>query len=778
MTIEIGILFAILIAMVYLFLTEKLPVDLTAFLGLVTLVLARYVEPGEAFTGFSSPAVITMLAIFIVSGALQHTGLADMVGGRIHALVGSREVPLIIVVMLVAGVLSAFMNNIAATAVLMPAVASIATRAGLSPGRLFMPLSFGTVLGGTITLVGTPPNIIAAELLQNGGMIPFDLFDFTPIGLLLLACGILYMITIGRKLLPSRERTPEAAEAGDLAHVYQLQDRLFCIRLPKDSRMEGMTLGEAQLGSTLNVQVVAILHNGRKRLAPKASAVLHGGDVLLVEGRLADLQELVQVQGVEVQQSTRIGELPRPIRGVSGIRMRLRGDSLLVGKSLKEVRFRQRFGVVVVGIKRGERMLRGHLGHEVLREDDELLALGTSEQLEQLKSRPDFEVSKMGLSAVKQLHEHAFLIRVPDTSPLVGTTVGEGRIGELVGLTVGGIIREGETRLAVSGDEVIRAGDRFLVAGEADRIVNLLELGEVLVDTDAPEPAIESDKIGVVEAAIAPRSSLQERSLGEIAFRERYGLQVLAIWREGRPIRTGLARIPLRFGDALLLQGAWERIRRLAADADFVVLSRTAAAPKRTRKAPVALGGLLLMIGMVVTGFQPIHVAAFTAAALVVLFGALSMQEAYRAIEWRAIFLIAAILPIGIAMERTGAAVLLAGGVTSLAGPFGAFMALGALVVLSSLLSQGLDGAPAVVLLAPVAMGAASRLGMSPHTVMMGIALAASIGFMTPFSQKTNLLVMGAGGYRASDYLRVGTPLTVVLLAVLALLVPMFFPFK
>ena len=182
------------------------------------------------------------------------------------------------------------------------------------------------------------------------------------------------------------------------------------------------------------------------------------------------------------------------------------------------------------------------------------------------------------------------------------------------------------------------------------------------------------------------------------------------------------------------------------------------------------------MIGLVVSGSQPIQVAAFTAASLVLLFGALTMEEAYRAIEWRAIFLVAAVLPVGFAMDRTGAATLLASTVGEVAGPFGSYAILASLVVLASLLSQCLDGAPAVVLLAPVALEAAVQLGVSPHTAMMAVSLAASAAFMTPFSHKANLLVMGAGGYQVVDYVRVGTPLTLVVLALLVVLVPFFFP--
>ena len=190
MTLEIGFLFALLAGMVYLFLTEKLPVDLTAFLGLTVLIFGGYLEPSEAFTGFSSPAVITMMSVFIVGAALLETGVADLIGGRIHSIVGSSETRLIITLMLVAGVLSAFMNNIAATAVLMPAVATIGSRAGLAPGRLFMPLAFGAILGGTMTLVGTPPNILAAQILSERGLEPFKLFDFTPVGLATAARGL------------------------------------------------------------------------------------------------------------------------------------------------------------------------------------------------------------------------------------------------------------------------------------------------------------------------------------------------------------------------------------------------------------------------------------------------------------------------------------------------------------------------------------------------------------------------------------------------------------
>jgi di/tricarboxylate transporter len=433
--------------------------------------------------------------------------------------------------------------------------------------------------------------------------------------------------------------------------------------------------------------------------------------------------------------------------------------------------------VVVIGIQRGEELLREELAQIELRVGDEIVALGTREQLVELTEHPEMDVKEIGLSAVQELEKDLFVIVVPPDSPLIGVTVRESRIGELVGLTVAGIIRDGQTQLAISPDDPLRSGDQLLVAGDPSRLIHLLQLREAQIETTVPESSIESDTVGVVEGAVAPRSAAAGKTLAELDFRDRYGLQILAVWREGEAIERGLAHLPLRFGDAFLLQGSWEKIRKLARDPDFVVLAETEQGQRRPGKAPFALGGLLLMIAMVVLDFQPIYVAAFTAATLVVLSGALTMEEAYRAVEWRAIFLVAAVLPVGIAMEETGAAALLSSSVTSLAGPLGPYAVLSALVILASLLSQGLDGAPAVVLLTPVVLEAAAAMEISPYPLMMGVALAASAAFMTPFSHKANLLVMGAGSYRSMDYVKVGTPLTAVVLVVIILMVPIFFPF-
>lgn len=774
MTLEITLLFAILGAMVWLFLTEKLPIDLTAFAGLVVLVFLGYVRPDEAFEGFASPAVITMLSIFIVSGALQRTGVADLVGGWAHTVLGSRETVLIVAIMTIAGGLSAFMNNIAATAVLMPAVAAIARRSGLSPSRLFMPLSFGAILGGTMTLIGTPPNILAGDLLRERGFEPFGLFDFTPIGVVLLAIGIVYMVTIGRHLVPVREAADR--EERDLARSYGLRERTVSIRVPPHSPLSHRSLAETRLGSALGVQVVAIERDGERILAPDAETIVRPGDVLDVEGRIEDLEELVRVRELEVYEAV-AGKLPRPIPGVSGMRAVVAERSPQRGRTLREIQFRDRYGAIVIGVIRGGTLIQEQLAEMALQAGDEILALGPRERLEAFAERPGFVDVEIGLSALQEVSDELFAIHVPAGSDLAGKTIAENRFGELAGVTVSAIVRGDETRLGPSPQDTIEEDDYLLVAGEPSRITRLHELGELELEESSEEDALESAEVGVIEAALAPRARIAGHTIDELDLRDRYGLQVLAIERQGEAIRRDLAHVTLRIGDALLLQGPYEKLRLLGPDEDFVVLSEIARAPRRTEKAPYAFGGLLLMVGLVVAGIQPIHVASFTAATAVVLTGALRMEEAYRAVDWRVIFLVAAVLPVGMAMERTGAVLLLADTVTAVTGPIGPYATLGALIVLSSLFSQGLDSALAVVLLTPISLQAAEQLGMSPFSVMMGISLAASMAFMMPFSQKANLIVMGAGGYRAMDYVKVGTPLTIVLLIVMTLVVPIFFPF-
>ena len=450
--------------------------------------------------------------------------------------------------------------------------------------------------------------------------------------------------------------------------------------------------------------------------------------------------------------------------------------SPLVGSTLAETRFRERWRVFVIAVERDGEVHVDRLGGLTIEQGDLLYGLFGDDAPE--IDQEVLEIDESGAAALDRLEDQPLLvIRVPETSPLLASGAGVEWMGRLMGLTVVAVEREGEVIWGPGPQVRFEAGDRLFVKGRERRLRALLRMGGVELTSGVAAPAFESEEVGMAEATLAPRSGLAGRSLEEIAFRDRYGVQVLAIWREGKPIRSGLAQLALRVGDALLLQGRRGRLGLLARERDLLVLSDVAEEPRRLHKAPFAIGCLALMVVLVVTGVAPIQVAAFASASLIVLCGALTMEEAYRAVEWRAIFLVAAILPVGSAMESSGTAALLASSVMDLAGPVGPYAVLAALVLLSSLLSQCLDGAPAVVLLTPVVLEAASGLGLSPYPLMMGVALAASAAFMTPFSHKANLLVMGAGGYRSMDYLRVGTPLTVVLLAAIVWMVPLIFPF-
>lgn len=775
MTLQIAFLFALLAVMVYLFLTEKLPVDLTAFLGLSVLTLAGYVTPEEAFQGFSSPAVINMLAMFIIGAALLETGVADTVGGRIHRIAGDREVGVLFLLMAMTALLSAFMVNVAATAVMMPAVASLARRTGLSPSRLFMPVAFAATLGGTLTLVGTPPNMVAAQVLADAGLRPFELFDFAPLGLALVALGLAYVLLVGRRLLPVRAGRRASLEGRpDLTRVYQLQDRIFSLRIPAGSAVDGQSLAQARIGTTLGVKVVDIRRGGR-HLQPQASTVLRAGDVLVVEGEPGRVREFLDMERFEVERlpAERAPALPP---GIVGIRLRVDAPPV-AGQTLRELDLRSRLGIIVLGIRHRRQLYTDHLAEQTVRVGDELIAMGLDSNVDRLAALPGLSTVERGPQTAAELAERLWVVDVAAGAGLAGRTIAGSRLSEVVGITVAGVLRDGQIELPPSPDTVLEGGDRLFVAADLAAVEALCGGEQIELGPAVGDDALEARGTSMVEVAVAPRSEAEGRTLEELDFGDRYGLIALALWREGRPQHADLARIPLRFGDALLLHGSLEKIQRLADDPDFVLLSETGRIPERGRKAASAVVVLLIMIAIVVSGWQPVHVAAFAAATLAVLMGTLTMKQAYRAIEWRVIFLIAAILPLGFAMERSGAAQFLVEAVAGTAGALGPYGLLVTLAVLASLLSQALDAAPAVVLLAPIAFRLAADFGLSPYPLLMAIALATSAGFMTPFGQKASLLVMGAGSYSSTDYLRAGTPLTILMLLAIVLLVPFLFPF-
>jgi di/tricarboxylate transporter len=594
MTVENVLVLAILVGALLLFVSEKLRVDLVAMLVLAALILTGLVSPEEAFSGFSSPAVITVGAVFIISGALYQTGVADTIGQSMLKLGGADPLRLTMLIMLTAGVMSAVMNNIGAVAILLPAVIAISERMETPPSKLLIPLAFAALMGGNMTLIGTPPNILANDILAAYGGEPFSFFDFLPTGLMVLIAGILYMLLIGRHLLPARY------SANTPSQSHRLRPYLTEVRVSRTSPMINKSLADVALASSYDLNVIHVVRGDEPPFFPGADRLIESGDILLVEGAPEDI----------LNASTTLRLEPMPPEAGDGI-------------------------------------------------------------------------------------------------------------------------------------------ERELEAG-SERLV---------------------------EITLSPRTELVGKTLREIDFRARFDLAVIAIRHQGRSIVTRLADVPLSFGDALLIQGQAERIEQLRYDSDFLVLDTPPLQARRLRKAPLTILILLAALGIIVAGWLSPAAALVIAALLMVLAGALRIDEAYEAIDWRSIFLIAGILPLGVAMETSGTAVLIADQIVGSLGDLGPRGVMIGIFILTALLTEVISNVAATVLLVPIAIDIAFGLNVSPRTFVMAVVLAASTSFLMPIGHQVNVLIFGPGGYRFSDYPKVGIGLNLIVLILVALFVPLIWPF-
>jgi di/tricarboxylate transporter len=779
MTPDIATVLAILGAAILLFVTERIRVDVVALLVLVALALTGLVTPAEALSGFSNLAVVTVWAILILSAGLARTGVAGVVGRQVLRVAGGSEVRLVVVIMLTVGVLSGFMNDIGVAALMLPVVVDIARRTGRAPSKLLMPLAFAALLGGLNTLIGTPPNILVSEALHERGLKPFLMFDYTPVGVIVMLAGIAFMALVGRHLLPTRDIGRDLApEEADLEELFGLRERLFIVELPARSALAGKTLIESRLGAALGLNVIGIVRKEETQLAPGPHTVLRAGDRLLVEGRPDHLTGLHGRNHLTIEEDHLAVErlLSEEIDIVEAA---LSPGSALAGRTLEEIGFRQRFGVIVLAIRRGDGVRRTNLEAIPLQRDDILLLQGHRNQISALRDEPDFLLSRAETAELSQLVERLMVVRVPPDSSLVGQTLVESQLGAAFGLGVMGIVRHGQTDLMPDPKERLEAGDTLLVKGRRDDLSTLEALQELEVDLQsAPDPStLESERVGLVEVVLSPHTTLAGKTLRQLHFREKYGLNVLAIWRGGRAYRSNLRDMDLRLGDALLLHGPREKLRVLGGEPDFLVLTEAAQEAPRLKKAPLALVIMVAVLAPVILGWLPIAIAAVMGVVLMILSECLTMEEAYRAIEWKAIFLIAGMLPLGIAMERTGAAHFLAEGLVNAVGGLGPLAVAAGLFILAALASQVMPNPAVAVLLAPIALSTASDLGVSPYPLLMAVAVSASAAFLSPVGHSANVLIMGPGGYRFSDYVKVGAPLTLVVLVVVLLVLPIFWPF-
>lgn len=591
----------ILAGAIILFLSGRLSVDLVALLVLVALGLSRILTPQEVFSGFSDTAVITILAIFVLAHGLEVTGIAERMGELLVRTAGGSEARLITALMSAAAFMSLFMNNIAVASILLPATSTIANKTNVKLSRLLMPLAFGTLLGGMATLF-TTTNIVVSGVLKANGYRGFGVLDFAPVGVPVIIAGILYMSLWGRRWLPADTKAQGGElhphTEADLLSMYQLGERLFRARVPAGSVLIGKPLAESMLREKYGVNVVAVELNGGGLVASEPDFIVHKGDVLLLEGRLEEFKQL-------------------------------------------------------------------------------------------------------------------------DVEPYL----------------------------------------------------------EILPMRQYSERDLESASVVVIEAVLSPRSQLIGQTVKEARFREKFGMLVLAVWNGQRVFRTHLSELKLAFGDALLMQGPRKKLSLLRQDPNLIVLSRDEdQLPAVSSKGWLALSIFGLTIFVAATGRFSVGEVMLTGALVMVLTNIVTMEQIYRAVEWRIVFLVAGVLPLGLAMTKTGATALFATGMTRLLHPFGALALLLGLLILTVLLSQAMKGAAVSAVVAPIAIQAAQQFGVDPRAMAMGVALATSLAFITPLGHPVNILMMGPGGYTFKDFFKVGLPLTILSFVVIMVFLPLFWP--
>lgn len=608
---------------IVLFVTEWLRVDVVALAVVVILMLSGLLSSSEALSGFSHPVVLTIAALFIIGGGVMQTGLAAALGEKILRVAGNSQTRLTVVIMLAVAALSGFMSDTGTVAILLPAVISLSWGARLSPSKLLIPLSYGALLGGAATLIGTPPNILVSDLLRENGLAPFGFFDYTPIGLILVAAGVLYMLVVGQRLLPdqpARQEIQRVPTAKELAAIYELPNHLF--------------------------------------------------------------------------------------------RLRVRRNSELVGVKVAETRFRQEFNLNILEIQ-----------------------------------------------------------RPPEPHPVV--KVGESKLVWQNNQPV---------RLTPTPDIQLDVDDILTVQGSADDVAHAAAAWNMAVQPaeKQAEGDFDSAEVGLAEILLPPRSEMIGKTVVDARFGSLYHLTVLGIHRAGSSETLDIKTTPLRFGDNLLVQGAWKDILALRnLRRDFVVTGQPEAMlsmPAR-RKAPLALLILLGLLVVLILDLLPLAAASLLAALMMILSGCLTIDDAYAAIDWKSIVLVAGMLPMSAALEKTGVVNLVAESLINSLGSFGPVWVLAGVFLLTSLFTQVLSNTATAVLIAPIALVSAQKLGVQPQAFLMSVAIAASLAMGTPVASPVNTLVMAAGNYRFSDYLKTGLPLIAILMVICLLVLPLLWPF-
>jgi di/tricarboxylate transporter len=383
MTLPIAFVLILLVVAIALFATEKLSVDIITFLLLIALVVSGTLTPEEAFAGFSNDIIIILGAIFVISGALQATGVLDLLGNKLYRMGGSGVPKLQFLIMTASSSVSAFMNNTTVTAMLQPPVIGLARKAGLSPSKLLMPLAFASILGGTCTLIGTSTNVAVSGYIKANGMEELGLFEITPIGLVIVVVGTLYMMTIGRRLLPDHKEESLTAD-------YEIREYLSEIVVLPNSPLIGQNSFESDL-SILEFRILKIIRGGQQFL-PSSRVVIEEGDILLVEGRVENLMKVKKIEGIEIQAEAKLGDRDLQSSNFRIAEVLLTPQSELVGSTLTESNFRKYYGLTVLAIYRYGHSLREQVGDTILRVGDLLLVQGPQERVDALRGHAGLSI--------------------------------------------------------------------------------------------------------------------------------------------------------------------------------------------------------------------------------------------------------------------------------------------------------------------------------------------------------------------------------------------------
>ena len=613
----------ILLLSVFFFVNGKVRSDVVALCALIALLLCDILTPEEALSGFSNSVVIMMVGLFVVGGAIFQTGLAKIISSRILKLAGKSEMRLFILVMLVTSAIGGFVSNTGTVALLLPIVVSLAMSVDVNPSRFLMPLAFASSMGGMMTLIGTPPNLVIHSTLLGAGYEGLSFFSFLPVGLICVTVGLVVLIPLS-KIFLSKEN-----ESGS-----------------KDK-------------------------NKRKTL-----------------------KELVKEYGVSNNLSL----------------LKVDEKSTILGKSIAQLDLRNKYGLNVFEVRRKEST--------------------------------------------------------------------QNRLLKIV------------TQQMADAQTVIENGDTLYITGEHDAVVRFaadysLEILEKGADKkNGSKHTLDFYAIGVAEVVVMQSSSLINSTIREAEFRTKYNLNVLGIRRKTNYILKGFADEHIHAGDVLLVQGSWENIARLGNEEnDWVVLGRPleeAAKVPLDYKAPVAAAIMLLMIAMMMFDFIPVApvTAVIIAAVLMVLTGCFrNVEAAYKTINWESIVLIAAMMPMSLALEKTGASEYISNTLVSGLGAYGPHVLLAGIYFTTSLMTMFISNTATAVLFAPIALHSALQVGVSPVPYLFAVTVGASMCFASPFSTPPNALVMPAGQYTFMDYVKVGLPLQIIMGIIMVIVLPLLFPF-